>query len=99
MLGDDTQQREKETVEHEKKLSDAENWQIADRGRVDGSALLFQANFMGSNQSTAPDTDGAAAICWEISPLIGPTEKGHRRRTATRCWLLYLHNITGCTSS
>lgn len=92
MWGDDKQQREKETVEHEKKLSNAENWQIADRGRVDGSALLFQANFMGSNQSTAPDTDGAAAICWEISPLIGPTEKGHRRRTATRCCFTSQHN-------
>lgn len=58
-----------------KKVGDTVNWQIVDRGRVDGCALLFQANFMGSNQSTAPDTDGAAAICWEISPLIGPTEK------------------------
>lgn len=73
--------RRRQTAERErnggntKKLSNTENWQIADRGRVDGSALLFQANFIGSNQSTAPDTDGAAAICREISPLIGPTEK------------------------
>lgn len=48
---------------------------VSDRGREDRSTLLFQANFMGSNQSAAPDTDRAAAICWEISPLIGPTEK------------------------
>lgn len=42
---------------------------------MDGLVLLFQANFKGSNQSTAPDTDRAIAICWEISPLIGSTEK------------------------
>lgn len=61
-----------------------------DRSRVDGWALLFQANFKGSNQSTAPDTDRATAICLEISPLIGPTEKGHRQRSATCSWLLNL---------
>ena len=33
---------------------------------------------MGSNQSTEPDVDRAAAICWEICPLIGLIEKGHR---------------------
>lgn len=36
---------------------------------------MFQANFMGSNQSTDPDVDRAAAICWEICPLIGLIEK------------------------
>lgn len=55
---------------------------------MDGSALLFQANFMGSNQSTAPDTDGATAICREISPLIGPTEK--KRPPPVHCKLLLI---------
>lgn len=72
---------------------------IADRGRVDGSALLFQANFMGSNQSAAPDIDRATAICWEISPLIGPTKKGHHRSTATCSWLLLPPCITHWTGS
>lgn len=73
--------RDKESQERERDgrykniLRDIEHRQIADRSRVDGSALLFQANFRGSNQSTAPDIDRATAICWEISPLIGPTEK------------------------
>lgn len=40
-----------------------------------GSSLLFQANFTGSNLSAAPDTERAAAICLEISPLIGSMEK------------------------
>lgn len=56
-------------------VGDTEHRLTADRSRVTGSALLFHGNFKGSNQSTAPDTDRAAAICWEISPLIGSTEK------------------------
>lgn len=59
--------------------------EVTESREADGSGLLFQANFMGSNQSTDPDTDGAAAICWEISPLIGHMEKRKKRPPPARC--------------